>query len=608
MNDLFLEAGRRIPLGKKINSGGEGEVYEVPAIGNDFAAKIYHKPLTLEKQDKLRAMVLRSDEGLKNIAAWPIATLHQHAYGPIKGFVMPKLVGYRPIHELYGPVHRKQFFPHADWAFLINAARNVAAAFETIHYHGHIIGDVNQGNIFVAANSTVKLIDCDSFQIAVTGKHHLCDVGVGNFIPPELQGRSLHAMQRTQNHDNFGLAILIFYLLMMGRHPFAGVYQGHGEDSIEKAIQEFRFAYGQNAKNKGMSPPPNTLPLSILPYTLSALFEGAFSEFGIKAETRPSAKMWLQCLDSLKGQLRTCRQEPMHKYFGDLGNCPWCSLESRAAINFFIPKTTGSQSPNNFNLGQVWARIMAIGSPGPAPQIDPASIHMTPKPIPDDLRGLFGFFKFERHKEERQRRQTALNIAQQNYNAINKVWRDEAGDVKFQRLLEELTHHRKEYASLDTSYSQEYQKLKTTIEIRQMTRFLNKFFISDHKIPKIGPTRKATLASFGIETAADISKHKITMLPGFGESYTRELLKWQAAIIKGFVFDPNKGIDPLDTADLNRRFALKQQQLEANLSAGIEKLKQVRNQALQQRQQIESAVIIAARELAQATADLKALG
>jgi len=607
MNDLFNESGQRIPLGQKLGSGGEGEVYEIPAVGNDFAAKIYHKPLPPEKQAKLRAMIQRGDDGLRKIAAWPLATLHQSANGPIHGFIMPKVVGYKPIHELYGPTHRKQFFPHADWAFLVNAARNVAAAFETIHSHGHVVGDVNQGNIFVAPNSIVKLIDCDSFQITVAGKHYLCEVGVGHFIPPELQERSFHGVHRTKNHDNFGLAILIFHLLMMGRHPFVGIYTGR-ELTIEKAIQEFRFAYGHKANNIGMSPPLNTLPLSILPYTLSALFKGAFSELGIQADARPSAKMWLETLDSLKSQLRTCRQESMHKYFGELGSCPWCTFDSRAGIYSFIPNATAATTPNNFNLGQVWARIMAIASPGPAPQIDINSLKVTPKPIPAHLTGLFAFFKFEKQKEERQTRQMALTKVQQKYNTIYNQWQNEAGDGKFLSIQKELTSLRSEYENLDTSYKKEYQKLQANIQVQQRFRFLNRFFISDHNIPKIGPTRKATLASYGIETAADVSKQKIIGIKGFGQSYAAELLKWQAALMRGFVFDPKRGIDPADISDLNRRFAIKRQQLEASLLAGIERLNQVRNGVLHQRQQMQSVVLTAAKQVAQAKADLKALG
>lgn len=164
LGDLFDALGRPIPLGRRLGSGGEGDVYEVPTNGHDLVAKIYHEPLKPDKQEKLRGMVQGGDDYLKTIAAWPTATLHLGRNGPIRGFLMPKVAGYEPIHNLYSPAHRKHLFPKADWAFLVNAARNVAAAFDTVHAHGHVIGDVNQGNVVVGGNSVVKLIDCDSFR------------------------------------------------------------------------------------------------------------------------------------------------------------------------------------------------------------------------------------------------------------------------------------------------------------------------------------------------------------------------------------------------------------------------------------------------------------
>jgi len=130
MTNLFDASGRPVPLGHKLGSGGEGDVYEVTAIGPDLAAKIYHEPLKPNKQEKLRSMVQGCDDSLKKIAAWPTATLHHGRNGPVRGFLMPKVVGYEDIHKLDGPAHRKQLFPKADWAFLVNTARNVAAAFD----------------------------------------------------------------------------------------------------------------------------------------------------------------------------------------------------------------------------------------------------------------------------------------------------------------------------------------------------------------------------------------------------------------------------------------------------------------------------------------------
>ena len=59
--------------------------------------------------------------------------------------VLPRVTDHREIHHLYSPAHRKIDFPTADRSFLIHVARNCAAAFESIHAAGHVVGDVNQG-------------------------------------------------------------------------------------------------------------------------------------------------------------------------------------------------------------------------------------------------------------------------------------------------------------------------------------------------------------------------------------------------------------------------------------------------------------------------------
>ena len=158
---------------------------------------------------------------------------------------MSKMEGARPLHELYGTTDRRRHFPDVGWHHLVLAARNTAAAFNTLHSAGIVVGDVNQGNLLVDGKMCVRMIDCDSFQIAREGKTYNCPVGSPHFTPPELQGQRLRDVVRTVNHDRFGLATLIFHLLFVGRHPFAGRFRGQGDLSIEKAIAESRFAFSE---------------------------------------------------------------------------------------------------------------------------------------------------------------------------------------------------------------------------------------------------------------------------------------------------------------------------------------------------------------------------
>ena len=146
---LFDSKGSQLTIGKKIGSGGEGDVFEISSADQKFVAKIYHKSVDTQKQEKLQSMVQGCTDDLKNISAWPIDLIYKGQNGPICGFLMPKISDYVPIHKLYGPSHRKQQFPNVDWNFLIRAAKNVAAAFYVIHKYGYVIGDVNEGNILV---------------------------------------------------------------------------------------------------------------------------------------------------------------------------------------------------------------------------------------------------------------------------------------------------------------------------------------------------------------------------------------------------------------------------------------------------------------------------
>lgn len=224
--------GRPVPLGAEIGRGGEGTVYEL-AGRTDIVAKLYHEPLSVDKAAKLAAMAAISSERLLKVAAWPLHTLHPQIGANACGLLMPRVGGLREIHELYGPKSRLTHFPDATWAFLSHTAMNTARAFAVLHEQDLVIGDVNQSNLLASGRGTVILIDCDSFQVSHQGRIYLCDVGVPTHTPPELQGQSFRSVTRTPNHDNFGLAIVIFQLLFLGRHPFSGQYLVFLHDRIE---------------------------------------------------------------------------------------------------------------------------------------------------------------------------------------------------------------------------------------------------------------------------------------------------------------------------------------------------------------------------------------
>jgi hypothetical protein len=311
--------------------GGEGAVFDVQDRPN-LVAKLYSKPQSRERCDKLRAMAKLCSPDLLRIAAWPTATLSAGNTATIDGILMPKIAGYPEIHHLYSVAQRKKEFPEADWGFLLHTARNCAIAFEAVHAHGHVVGDVNQKNVMVSKKGIVAFVDCDSFQVAEASRIFRCGVGVPEYTPPELHGKNFATLDRTANHDAFGIAVLIFHLLMMGRHPFSGVPLTQADIPIEKAIQAGYYAYTRNTTAARLRPPPHVPPATMLDTYVLDLFDRAFC-----TARRPTATEWRTSLDAAMRQLVRCKNEPKHAYLPAAGKCPWCELIAVAKLMFFLP-------------------------------------------------------------------------------------------------------------------------------------------------------------------------------------------------------------------------------------------------------------------------------
>ena len=284
---LVDATGHRIALGPKLGQGGEGTVYQVAGC-DDRVVKIYHaNALTASRRRKLDALIALQDDTLHQIAAWPIATVAPRASAPAVGFLMQRIAACADVHELYTPISRRQSFPDARWNFLIHTSLNLARAVNIMHNLGIVIGDINEKNIRVSPTTLTRFIDCDSYQIQDTQQIYTCDVGVANFTPPELQGHSFAGVPRSTNHDAFGLAVLIFQLLFLGRHPFVGVSRDPRDLDISQSIKAFRFAYGQHAASRLIARPPSTLPLHAVGPRAAQLFERAFAPEGVRPDARP---------------------------------------------------------------------------------------------------------------------------------------------------------------------------------------------------------------------------------------------------------------------------------------------------------------------------------
>lgn len=365
--DIFATPhGRQVRLDTKIADGGEGTVFNIVGDSN-VVAKTYHNSIEKNLADKLAAMTCygRVNPALFEFAAWPKELLLDKSHTAVVGFLMQKFVGYRSIHQLYGPKDRQTYFPDADWGFLVHAALNCSIAFEAIHSRGHVIGDVNHSNVFVNNTAMVKLIDCDSMGMRDVNRWFPCsEVGVVDFTAPELQGVSLTGIQRTQNHDLFGLAVIIFHLLLC-RHPFMGVLRvpnSFESPEIGSSIASSDFAYSQSRQTK-LIPVKNWPLLDCLSSDIAELFERAFDAPAPGAPPqRPAAKAWADSLRRFEKSLKKCSKNGGHRYYAKNKDCPWCSIISSRGYDFFVTadSTLSAWSPEKADITRLLAALRSL--------------------------------------------------------------------------------------------------------------------------------------------------------------------------------------------------------------------------------------------------------
>jgi hypothetical protein len=311
----------------ELGAGGEARVMSIP--GDDsLVAKLYHEP-TLAKARKV-ALMMADEPALDASAAalaWPRDLLLE-AGGGFAGFLMERAEGPR-VFELYNPSTRRHAAPRSDYALLHRVGANVAAAFEALHARGYVIGDVNESNVLVRPGGAVTLVDTDSMQVPDRANETVLRSRVGKpeFTPPELQGRSFGDFDRSPEHDRFGLAVLLFLLLMEGTHPFAGrMADGSETPPVEERIRRGLFPHGMHRE---IHPPKLAPDIDLLHPGLRSLFVRAFVDGHRDPAARPTAAEWRAALAAAEAKLGTCAENECHRFGAHLESCPWCR---RAAL------------------------------------------------------------------------------------------------------------------------------------------------------------------------------------------------------------------------------------------------------------------------------------
>ena len=648
--EQVVVGGELFSLGEMIGKGGEGRVFALNGRSG-AAVKLYNSRLRIDREEKVRAMVHGGFAAQTDLVAYPREVVSDRI-GNFLGFLMQLVSDYRPIHELYSPKSRQRYFPKVDYLFIVYVALNVARAVGKVHQTGCVIGDLNHSGVLVAEDGRVALIDADSFQFRLGQKTYPCVMGVQDFLPPELHGVNLSAVTRSVKHDNFGLAVVVFLLLLMGRHPYAGRHDGP-DLALGQAIAQNKFAFSLLRRpSTGINPPPGALALDVFPTTVRQAFESAF---GLDAAVRPNASSWIRALTTLNSSLRRCGSVRNHFYPDSVKGCMWCALSARgggidmfpdiavdardiagdtlatekAIRKFFalqfpvvaelVPKSMTSSRKRSVELRKAkrkklsQALIGLLMLAGGGVGLFYAAVYSYAAVYWFVLLGLAGWgaVLIGSRKVKSKSFQDAFLQADQALEREIDAFVGRRGLAEVAKVRANVLSAIPAYRSIDDRLKEELGKLKSTREARQRAAFLDRFLIQGSRIVGIGPVRKATLVSFGIETAADISQFSVRRVPGFGDVMTRNLLDWRNTLESRFRYNPVRNTqDAADESRLRTDFSRQKGNLEGAIRNGVRTLRTAkpRLDTLKIRAREDTALLNALDRWLRAERDLEILG
>lgn len=595
---LFVDQrGNPLPTGAEIGAGGEGKVV---ALGADAVAKLYITPPAQAKVDKLAAMLAWQPQRTGRVSAWPLATVHQGAGGPLLGITMRRIPGVR-LDFLTNTSERKALHPDLDWGFLVSIAVNLAGAIEEVHADGIVIGDLNPAGILVdPVKAHVALIDMDSVQFADHRQRFTCDVGRPEYTAPELQrAGSLAGVWRSRSSDHFALAVIIFELLFLGRHPFIAkplAQEGAAEmPDAGTAIATRGYAYGRDRERFGWELPERWPTPDLLPPYIQELFEAAFGDDPLN---RPDATVWHRALlQILVPRLTRCPADRRHVH--PVTVCPWCEYDRHGRF-FFDPSLDARINLAAVDLASLDALLAglaeqvrgqlsiaeAVAAPAKPPIAERWALRQLQPPVRASIvLGVVALIAWANGAIETGVAFAALVLLAVGGPRGHRLWQRRRARLDLERTQQAqalaLAAWHPRHASLlgeAQAWSQAYAAIKTlrdeitgssqealdTIRETALRRHLERHLLRGQRLAHVAASDIASLMQHGVTSAADLYPGSLSEIRGIGPQKTGALMSWRRECERTFVFDPST---PLIRSALQAQFTRQFDELQAAIVA-----------------------------------------
>lgn len=287
-NSLVAETpggSRRVTLGKRLGGGGEGDVYETDT---PLVAKIYKPECnTAHKRDKLQ-LLLAHGVACKGVC-FPQALLYNNKH-EFLGYLMPRAQGHE-LQSLFSKPLLQKYFPTWKKEDLVQLCLTILQKVEYLHRMNIILGDINANNILAVSPTEVYFVDTDSYQV----ENFPCPVGQELYTAPELQGKNYADFLRTPQQERFALAVLLFMVLMLGKHPYSRQGGGAPAENIRRGM--FPYAAGE-LKSQNTPQGDWVYMWSHLSRAVKDAFHAMFHKDGARyaPDTRLTAAEWMKLL------------------------------------------------------------------------------------------------------------------------------------------------------------------------------------------------------------------------------------------------------------------------------------------------------------------------
>jgi rRNA-processing protein FCF1 len=267
-------------------SGGEGTIVSFSAEPDWVGKVLFPNKLVKQKYDKIKYMLQHPIT--KQRICWPIDGL-VNADGNFVGYTMPRIVGKTLREYCFYPMQMHV----ADRTGLINLCLAILRTVKHLHDFKVLVGDINPDNFIVTQNGYVTIIDADSFQL----HKYPCPVGTDLFTAPEIQGMNFSDFMRSIEHEKFAIAVLLFMVLLPGKHPFSQIDGESPAQNIKNKNFPYRFVVNDEVIVEGKKAPVGHYRRiwSNLSRKVKEKFIQAFVD-----EERPSIEEWIDVLERYK--------------------------------------------------------------------------------------------------------------------------------------------------------------------------------------------------------------------------------------------------------------------------------------------------------------------